>query len=88
MSRHSLDTIPKVQDGGLWFSRVVIFNDFKDPLLKFKLVLHQMTTIFETLGLWAFIKGKIFLDLSFPLKKIRIKKHHDCGHYIKKQLQY
>ena len=27
----------------------------KDPLLKFKAVLHQMTTIFEMLGIWAFI---------------------------------
>ena len=67
MSRHSLDTIPKVQDGGLWCSKVAFFNDFKDPLLKFKSVLHQMTTIFETLGIWAFIWLKMFLDLSFPL---------------------
>ena len=54
-ARHSLDTIPKVQDGGLWCSRVVILDDFKKPLVKFKAVLHQMTTIFEMLGIWAFI---------------------------------
>ena len=46
---------------------MVIFNDFKDPLLEFKSVRHQMTTIFEMLGIWAFIQGKMFLDLSFPL---------------------
>ena len=55
MSRHSLDTIPKVEDGGLWCSRVEIFNDFKDPLQKFKSVLHKMTIMFETLGIWALI---------------------------------
>ena len=67
MIRHSLDTIRKLQDGDLRCSRTVILNDFKGPLLKFLSVQRQMTTIFEMLGTWVFILGKMFLDLSFPL---------------------
>ena len=55
MIRHSLDTIRELQDGDLRGSRAVILNGFKAPLLKFKSVQHQMTTIFEMLGTWAFI---------------------------------
>ena len=68
-ARHRLDTISKVQDGGLWCSRVVIFNDFKDPLVKFKSVLHQMATSFETLGIYTIcINGCQFKILLYSFK--------------------
>ena len=65
---HSLDIIHNLENGCRLCTKAVILNDFQVLLLKFKAKLHQMTTIFEILYPWTSVEGKMFLDLSFPLR--------------------